>query len=129
MEVDQAVPEVAEAENNAQFSPIPHHMRGMNKTCIHCGAKYFEEELNSQRQYHKCCMGGTITLDLFQPPPPNVRHLYSGDTNESRYFLQHFRQYNALMAMASWKANIVRHPNRGPPVITIHGNAYHLTGN
>ena len=29
--------------------------------------------------------------------------------------------------MASWNAPIDRHPGRGPKVITIHGQAYHLT--
>lgn len=51
-----------------------------------------------------------------------------GNTPESRNFRAHIRQYNSALAMASWNANIRFQTGRGPPIVSIHGQAYHMTG-
>ena len=53
--------------------------------------------------------------------------LVSGDTAHSRHFVENIRQYTAAMALASWNATLNEHAGRGPRVVTIHGQAYHLT--
>ena len=53
--------------------------------------------------------------------------LFSGETADSRHFLDNIRYYNAAFAMASWNATLNEHAGRGPRVVTIHGQAYHLT--
>ena len=52
----------------------------------------------------------------------------TGNTPGSHNFRAHIRQYNSALAMASWNANIRLQAGRGPPVISIHGQAYHITG-
>eukprot|EP00794_Sanderia_malayensis_P017148 gene17148-biopygen14755 len=100
----------------------------MTKECPHCGAKYFKEEHNARGKYTKCCMEGKIALPPIQPPPPDVLGLFEGITDDSRHFLANLRQYNSMMAFASWQAQLRTHAGRGVPVITIHGKAYHMTG-
>ena len=53
--------------------------------------------------------------------------LFSGETADSRHFLENIRHYNAAFAMASWNATLNAHAGMGPRVVTIHGQAYHLT--
>ena len=53
--------------------------------------------------------------------------LFRGDTPHSRNFLENIRHYNAAMSMASWNAALNEHAGRGPRVVTIPGQAYHLT--
>eukprot|EP00794_Sanderia_malayensis_P013671 gene13671-biopygen10969 len=73
-------------------------------------------------------MEGNIALPPIQPPPPSVLGLFEGITDDSRHFLANLRQYNSMMAFASWQAQRRTHAGRGVPVITIHGKAYHMTG-
>ena len=113
-------------EEPHQFPP-PHRLGQMNNTCPNCGAKYFQEEVNSQGVFTKCCYRGAITLPPIQPPSINILQLFNGDTANSRHFLQNIRHYNAAMAMASWNATLNEHAGRGPRVVTIHGQSYHLT--
>eukprot|EP00794_Sanderia_malayensis_P020938 gene20938-biopygen15445 len=100
----------------------------MTKEGPHCGAKYFKEEHNARGKYTKCCMEGKIALPPIQPPPPDVLGLFEGITDDSQHFLANLRQYNSMMAFASWQAQLRTHAGRGVPVITIHGKAYHMTG-
>ena len=113
-------------EEPQQFPP-PHRLGQMNNTCPNCGAKYFQEEVNSQGVFTKCCYRGAITLPPIQPPSVNILQLFNGDTANSRHFLHNIRHYNAAMAMASWNATVNEHAGRGPRVVTIHGQSYHLT--
>jgi hypothetical protein len=38
------------------------HIRGFYQTCDYCLARYSPEELNTNRQYNKCCMKGILKL-------------------------------------------------------------------
>ena len=107
--------------------PARHQLGNMNNRCTHCGARYFQEECTTQGIFTKCCFQGKVTLPATAIPPHNIVELFSGDTAHSRYFLDNIRHYNAAMSMASWNATMNEHAGRGPRVVTIHGQAYHLT--
>ena len=107
--------------------PAPHSLGDMNNRCRHCRARYFQEECTTQRIFTKCCFQGKVSLPPIQLPSQNVLDLFSGNTAKSRHFLENIRHYNATMAMASWNATLTVHAGRGPRVVTIHGQPYHLT--
>ena len=107
--------------------PPPHHLSDMSNRCPHCAARYFQEECTTQHVFTKCCFQGKVNLPPIQLPSHNIVQLFSGDTANSRHFLDNIRHYNAVMAMASWNATLTEHAGRGPQVVTIHGQAYHLT--
>eukprot|EP00112_Aurelia_sp_Birch-Aquarium-sp1_P020718 Seg540.7 transcript_id=Seg540.7/GoldUCD/mRNA.D3Y31 product="ATP-dependent DNA helicase PIF1" protein_id=Seg540.7/GoldUCD/D3Y31 len=107
--------------------PQQHYLGPMNGSCPHCGARFFDQEKTTRNQYTKCCHQGKVRLPPIAEPSPAIRQLFSGNSPDSAQFHQHIRNYNAALAMASWNAPIVQHPGQGPKVVTIHGQAYHLT--
>ena len=107
--------------------PAPHRLGDMNNRCPHCGSRYFQEECTTRGIFTKCCFQGKVILPPVQLPPQIIVDLFSGETADSRHFLENIRHYNAAFAMASWNATLNEHAGRGPRVVTIHGQAYHLT--
>ena len=107
--------------------PQQHYPGIMDGRCPHCGAKFFQQEKTTRHHYTKCCRQGKVRLPPIAEPSLTIRQLFSGDSPDSVHFHQHIRNYNAALAMASWNAPIVQHPGQGPKVVTIHGQAYHLT--
>uniref|UniRef100_UPI00358F89E5 uncharacterized protein n=1 Tax=Myxine glutinosa TaxID=7769 RepID=UPI00358F89E5 len=117
---------IIEAEQPIQLPP-PHRLTGMDNRCPHCAARYFQEERSAQVIFTRCCFQGKITLPPIEAPSQNITELFVGDTAPSRHFLENIRNYNAALAMASWNATVTQHAARGPRVVTIHGQPYHLT--
>ena len=109
-----------------QEFPAQHHLGDMANRCPHCQAKYFQEEC-TQRIFTKCCFQGKISLPPIQLPSQDVVELFTGYTAHSKHFLDNIRHYNAALSMASWNATLTEHPGRGPQLVTIHGQPYHLT--
>ena len=107
--------------------PVPHHLGDMNNRCPHCEAKYFQEECTTQRIFTKCCFQGKVRLPPLQLPAQAIIDLFTGDTPQAHHFLENIRHYNAALSMASWNAQVREHAGRGPRVVTIHGQPYHLT--
>ena len=107
--------------------PAPHHLGDMTNRCPHCQARYFQDECTTQRVFTKCCFQGKVSLPPIQVPSQNMVQLFTGNTPQSQHFLQNIRHYNAALSMASWNATLREHAGRGPRVITIHGQTYHLT--
>ena len=66
----------------------------MDKICEFCGSKKFKGETLSM-----CCKGGKIKLSSLQVPPPELFSYMSGETPESKHFLQSIRRYNACFQM------------------------------
>ena len=112
----QQIPEDMIDEEPHQFAP-PHCLGQMNNKCPPCRAKYFQEEVNSEGYFTKCCYRGVVNLPPVQAPPQNVMQLFTSETADSRHFLQKNRHYNATLN---------EHAGRGPRVVTIHGQSYHL---
>ena len=131
--IGQAAPPPALPRDNAVIHqvpiqlPAPHRLGDMNNQCPHCAARYFQEECIVQHVFTRCCFQGKVLLPPLQLPSHNIVELFSGDTAHSRHFLENIRHYNASMSMASWNATLNEHAGRGPRVVTIHGQAYHLT--
>ena len=108
--------------------PQQHSLGPMSSKCPHCNDKFFPQEKTVSRgQYIKCCRQGKIRLPPIAAPSENIKQLFSGDSPDSAHFKTHIRTYNSALGMASWNAPIVQHPTGGPRVVTIHGQAYHLT--
>ena len=107
--------------------PAPHHLGGMKNRFPHCGARYLQEECTTQRIFTKCCFQGKVSLPQIELPSRNGMELFGGNTAELCHFLENILHYNATMSMASWNATLSEHAGRGPRVVTIHGQAYHLT--
>ena len=89
--------------------------------------KIFPGRSTTEGVFTKCCFQGKVTLPPIEPPTPNIIELFAGDTAHSRHFLENIRHYNAALALASWNATLNKHAGSGPRVVTIHGQAYHLT--
>eukprot|EP00112_Aurelia_sp_Birch-Aquarium-sp1_P000744 Seg10723.2 transcript_id=Seg10723.2/GoldUCD/mRNA.D3Y31 product="hypothetical protein" protein_id=Seg10723.2/GoldUCD/D3Y31 len=107
--------------------PQQHSLGPMSGRCPNCNARFFPQEKTTRGQYTKCCRQGKVHLPPIAQPSENIKQLFSGDSPDSPHFKTHVRQYNASLGMASWNAPIVQHPAGGPRVVTIHGQAYHLT--
>ena len=118
-------------EEESTHLPAPHRLGDMNDRCPHCRcphcrARYFQEECTTQHIFTKGCFQGKVTLPPIQLPSQNIVDLFSGDTAQSRHFPDNIRHYNATMSMKTWNATLTEHAGRGPRVVTIHGQAYHL---
>ncbi|WKX98137.1 hypothetical protein Q1695_013657 [Nippostrongylus brasiliensis] len=59
--------------------------------------------------------------------PDRLRRLFTGAHPSSRNFIQHARNYNSALAMASMGAQLDI-PRRGPYCFRIHGQVYHYVG-
>ena len=70
---------------------------------------------------------GKIALPPIQILPANIVQLFTGNTADSHHFLENICHYNAAITMASWNETLNEHAGRGPRVVTIHGQAYHVT--
>ena len=86
-----------------EYSKHPSVVIGkMDKICEFCGAKKFKGETLSM-----CCKGGKVKLSSLQVPPPELFSYMSGETPESKHFLQSIRRYNACFQMTSFGATCV----------------------
>lgn len=76
----------------------------MNHVCEHCRSIKFKNETPGL-----CCASGKVTLEALNPPPDILRALVSGESSESRHFLDKIQTYNCLFQMTSFGAtNIIR---------------------
>ena len=99
----------------------------MENACHHCHGKFFNGEHKANNVFTKCCFQGKVTLPPVTLPSANIIDLFSAETPQSRHFLENICHYNAALAMASWNATVNELPGRGPCVVTIHGQTFHLT--
>ena len=79
------------------------------------------------RCFIHCRFSSLKNSQLVLLPPQIIVELFSGETADSRHFLENIHHYNAAVAMASWNATVNEHAGRGPRVVTIDGQTYHLT--
>lgn len=90
----------------------------MNKVCPHCAAFKFENETMGL-----CCASGKVKLEPVKPPPEPLHSLLSGQSLDSRHFLDKIQTYNSLFQMTSFGATNIIKDNFMPTfkVITSNG--------
>ena len=104
----------AEDGNIAYASPqVPHSCGVMDSLCPFCRSQFWSEE------HISCCNKGDIHFNIDFAVPPEMQELLS-----SSHFMDHIRQYNTALAMAS-----VGHDARilagGPSTVILSGRAFH----
>ena len=85
-----------------------YYIGALDVRCQFCGALRFQRELLN------CCHNGKFSLTPLQENPQNLRLLFDADNAESSNFRQNIRKYNSAFAFASFGANIMHPPRRGP---------------
>ncbi|XP_014674663.1 PREDICTED: uncharacterized protein LOC106814819 [Priapulus caudatus] len=94
----------------------------MTTPCSFCNALLFPNE------NHNCCHKGKVQLPPSPPYPTELKDLFTTSTPQARNFRANIRNYNSSMAFASFGANIVTPPGRGPYAFRLHGQVYHRSG-
>ncbi|CAN6895753.1 unnamed protein product [Brassica oleracea] len=105
-------------------------------TCSHCGAMmWYGERLNKRRNaknptFSLCCMQGQVQLPLLKEPPSVLKRLMEGDDSESKHFQKNMRPYNMIFSFSSLGGKVERsaQKRKGPPVLVLQGENYHLMG-
>lgn len=69
----------------------------MDQVCQFCDAKKFSRETPGM-----CCMKGKVRLTSLEVRPPELFRCMTGETSESKHFLQNVRAYNACFQMTSF---------------------------
>ncbi|KAI8353031.1 hypothetical protein B0O80DRAFT_74182 [Mortierella sp. GBAus27b] len=106
----------------------------MNVTCPHCGAQMWLEERvlktpKSKPEFTVCCQRGAVQLPPTSDPPEELKELYRGEDEVSRYFLSKIRLFNGVFAFASFGCQLAPMPaGNGPSTFRIQGELYHLIG-
>ncbi|CDY44605.1 BnaA04g09850D [Brassica napus] len=105
-------------------------------TCTHCGAMmWYGERLNKRRNakiptFSLCCMQGQVQLPLLKEPPSVLKKLMEGDDSESKHFQKNMRPYNMIFSFTSLGGKVERsvQKGKGPPMLVLQGENYHLMG-
>ena len=109
----------------------------MNEICVDCGALMFPWEAKKKKKkedmvytFSLCCSYGTIKLNNFRDPPPQLSILYMDPGAQCRQFRENIRLYNGMVSMASRNITgaMTNFANtRGPNIFKMSGQMYHLT--
>ncbi|KAF2361608.1 DNA helicase Pif1-like [Trinorchestia longiramus] len=92
----------------------------MNVICRFCSASRFQgERLN-------CCHNGNVRLPSLQECPLLLRRLLESDNREARNYRDNTRNYNAVFSFASFGADVIMPPGRGPYCFRLQGQTYHF---
>jgi hypothetical protein len=75
----------------------------MDNVCPHCSALKWSGETTGM-----CCSGGKVKLSQLNEPPEPLRSLMTGNTPQSKHFLDNTRKYNSCFQMTSFGVNEVR---------------------
>ena len=75
----------------------------------------------------KCCDDGKVFIDRSHYPfPPEIRDLYTLDTDLAKNFNENIRRFNTSFALASLPSKLeAPPPGRGPPCFRVHGQMCH----
>jgi len=96
--------------NDNHHAPERHNLGDMNVICKHesCRALHFQAEHG--RLLHSCCHDGKSLAPPLSPYPDDLRELLTSDSDESKHFREHIRQYNSANSFASFGAKIESMP-------------------
>jgi hypothetical protein len=77
-------------------SLTPHSLGDFDRTCPHCGAKFFPSEAG-RSGYTRCCKSGKIFINPERPPPPQILDL----AMNSKCYRRNNIKMNNMVSMAS----------------------------
>jgi DNA-directed RNA polymerase subunit RPC12/RpoP len=100
----------------------------MDYKCAHCGAKYYEDERNSNGFYTKCCSSGKIILPKMKPPSKFILDMLTGCSEWSTVFHRNPRMFNTKVSFSSVSLNPFQFKGGGKPALRISGSVYHNIG-
>ena len=90
---------------------VPPHYCGLcDQRCQYCGALYWKLELNSNRQYTKCCHLGKAMVKRIPVPPPFLKSIMERSTHPSslyKRFFKNARYFNTSASFASCKKKFI----------------------
>jgi len=92
---------------------VPHSCGAMDNVCQFCRARFWSDETIN------CCNKGDIHFNTDSEVPAELQELLA-----SHHFLNHIRQYNTAMAMAS-VGHDARVLSGGPSSLILSGRAFH----
>ena len=129
--VESAFYQVQSHEDSAdEIQPVQlsvHHSSfcgDMTEICMHCGALYFDKEVNSSNEFNICCMKGKINLPSMSTLPSNfIQDLLLGKSPYSKVFKNNCVRINSMVSIAKVHMHSVHMPP-GVPVIRISQNVY-----
>jgi hypothetical protein len=103
---------------------------GTVNCCEYCGARYWIGELNSSRQFNRCCNQNRIRLPPMNPPTALMTELFVGVSADAKAFLKKARTFNSALAFASVKCVKDKRftATFGVPNFRISGSIYHQIG-
>jgi hypothetical protein len=99
------------ARRSSGDSGDPVSFSRMNWSCSLCGAEQWLGERTAGSStsplFSRCCHRGCVVLDLLPDPPPDeLRSLFTGDNDLAQDFRLHIRKYNCASAFTSSTASL-----------------------
>ncbi|XP_059160882.1 uncharacterized protein LOC131944344 [Physella acuta] len=94
----------------------------MDKVCEFCYALKFKNETPGM-----CCASGKVKLPELHLPPELLSTLVSGETSQSKHFLENIRRYNSSFQMTSFGASAIIRDNY-MPTFKMQDQIYHRVG-
>ena len=78
-----------------------HYCGKMNYVCPHCGAKLYKAEVGEgSNKWEICCKKGKIKLKQNLAPPLELKKLFTGSSELSKFFQHHIQRLNSAMALS-----------------------------
>jgi len=102
----------------------------MNFKCTKCNSYNFKDEMTEEDGvFSICCHKGKVNLPPIQEPPPEIKHLFTGNDTKARNFQEHIRNYNSANAFASMIAKLdpAMRKSGGPYFFKVNGEVTHVT--
>src|SRR5258705_6277295 len=95
----------------------------MNTMCQYCDAMKWQNEAPGM-----CCSGGKVKLPPLMLPPDPLESLASGNSPQSKHFLDNCRNYNCCFQMTSFGATTEVREAGYMPTFKVKGQVYHRPG-
>ncbi|EJK74808.1 hypothetical protein THAOC_03493 [Thalassiosira oceanica] len=98
----------------------------MSSECNYCHALGFADENQSRKNNEchfgkMCCNQGKVMLEQIPPPPDEMLRLWTGDDEDSKFFLANIRALNAQMSFGSLQVNNATVKYGGPASFKVSG--------
>jgi ABC-type dipeptide/oligopeptide/nickel transport system ATPase component len=125
--------------SNKKESPYykRHVLPKRDKNCQYCGASMWLEEKLAKSSPTKpifglCCLSGTVSLPEFKEYPDELYKFITGNSKESKEFINAIRLYNSILAFTSVSCNVdesLLSATSGVYTFRINGTVHHKISN